>query len=111
VSRVKAVSSLRMLKTKDSPVRSRRYLDWVRTLPCCWCGATPSEASHHPKSGGGSVGMKTCDLRTVPLCRQCHEHFHQRGALSGMNGLQTREWVETQITECLRAYLRESGCV
>ena len=93
---------------KDSPVRSRVYLAWVRARACQWCRARPpSEASHHPKRGHGSIGAKCCDLRTLPLCHECHRSMHQTGKLGLMTGDQTRMWAEEQITETLRSWVRE----
>lgn len=94
--------------SKDAPVRSRAYLDWIRSLPCCACRRMPpSEASHHPRRGHGSVGAKTCDLRTLPLCSECHREWHQRGCLGLMDGTQTREWVEAALVDVLRQWVRE----
>jgi hypothetical protein len=94
--------------SKDKPFRSKVYLAWVRRLPCAWCGRPgPSEASHHPAPGRGSIAMKTCDLRTLPLCHADHELFHASGTIGAMTGEQTRAWAEVRITDHLRAYLRE----
>ena len=32
--------------TTDKRWRSPDYLDWVRTLPCCFCGMGPADAHH-----------------------------------------------------------------
>ena len=59
---------------KPKTPRSSRYLAWLRTLPCAWCGrGPPSDASHHGRRG---VGIKASDLLAVPLCRACHRHHH-----------------------------------
>ena len=56
--------------------RNRKYLDWVRTLPCCICGAEAEP--HHIKGVGhySGAGMKADDLLTMPLCHQHHEEIH-----------------------------------
>lgn len=93
---------------KDPPFRSRRYLAFIRSRTCAWCGKrAPSEASHHPRPGGGSMGAKTCDLRTIPLCSSCHHAYHATMTLGEMNREQTEQWTEVQINQCLSAYLRE----
>lgn len=69
-------------------LRSNKYLEWVRSLPCIVCtvqaGYIPSmefqsDPHHIPKKGHGAVGMKTCDSRTIPLCRLHHNQYHQLG--------------------------------
>lgn len=63
-----------------APLRSRSYLDYVREHPCCGCGAAaPSDAHHY---GARGVGQRTDDFRTVPLCRRCHDDFHETGSVS-----------------------------
>lgn len=102
-----------MKLAKDAPIRSRAYLDHVRSLACAWCSRPPpSEASHHPAQGHGSVGAKCCDLRAIPLCHECHASYHQHGAIGRyMSAQATREWVETTIVNLLREWVRERGCV
>ena len=97
-----------MTLAKSPPVRSRAYLAHVRSLPCAWCqAAPPSEASHHPRRGGGSVGAKCCDLRTIALCHDDHRSMHQTGKLGLMDGDQTRQWAEGAIVDTLRQWVRE----
>lgn len=55
--------------------RSRRYLDWVKTLPCaCGCGRSPCDP-HHPKRSvmGFGRGIKSSDEFAYPLWRECHD--------------------------------------
>lgn len=50
--------------------RSRKYLDFLRRMPCASCGARPpSEAAHGPVTG---VGLKGSDFDAIPLCAECH---------------------------------------
>ncbi len=56
--------------------RDEDYLDYIRGLPCTVC-KQPSEPHH---TGGGGMGLKGADYRTIPLCgglqghhRQCHD--------------------------------------
>ena len=46
------------------PARSRKYLDWIRTLPCLCCGAK-AEAAH---TGSHGMAQKASDFSAVPLC-------------------------------------------
>jgi len=59
------------------PVRSAGYLEHVRAQACCGCSASAPSDPHH--YGPRGLGQKTDDLRTVPLCRRCHDGFHDRG--------------------------------
>lgn len=67
-------------------MRSERYLDFIRCLPCAVCdpsgvlhpwdyqdGVRRSEPDHLPSCGLRGIGMKSPDFFTVPLCRACHE--------------------------------------
>ena len=50
--------------------RSPRWLTAIRILPCVKCGSIVTEA-HHIFGSYGS--LKTSDIFTVPVCRECHE--------------------------------------
>lgn len=64
----------------DSRWRSEAYLRWVRTLPCCVCGA-PADSAHHligmwQVSG---MGLKAPDSLVMPVCDGpggCHQAIH-----------------------------------
>ena len=64
---------------------NKKYLKWVRTLPCCHCGA-PSEAHHLIGVGMGIMGSRASDIHAVPLCRSCHTEVHKC----------PREWPQTK---------------
>jgi len=70
---------------KSKIVRSREYLDWVRNLPCIVClsiDKSPphqSDPHHVPEVGKAAMGMKTSDLRAIPLCHYHHNSYHQIG--------------------------------
>jgi hypothetical protein len=52
------------------PMRDRRYLAWIRTLPCVVCGSTRRiEASH---TGPHGLGQKSPDSSAIPLCYRHH---------------------------------------
>ena len=79
-------------------MRLDRWRAFVRQQPCCleglhfkWYEWTNDrlrekkayvecdvsvECAHHTRRGHGSMGKKTCDLRTVPLCRAHHAWAH-----------------------------------
>jgi hypothetical protein len=63
------------------PPRSRRYLAWIRTQPCCVCGSRRGiEASH---TGPRGLGQKSPDSSAIPLCRRHHrtgdDSYHRLG--------------------------------
>ena len=65
---------------KTKPVRDKKYLAWVRTLPCAVCGKPgPSEAAHQRILQGGGMGMKPSDYEAIPLCMACHAFEHTKG--------------------------------
>ena len=75
----------------------RRYLAWVRTLPCRSCEAPPPSHAHHMRKSTGT-GMKASDLDTLPLCAECHRGLHERlGHWGGMTRLGLIGWQELQI--------------
>ena len=63
------------------PGRNPRYLAWIRTQPCCVCGARRGiEASH---TGPHGLGQKSPDTSAVPLCTRHHrtgnDSYHRLG--------------------------------
>jgi hypothetical protein len=67
---------------KPQPARRREgmnaaYLDAIRQLSCCACGAPAPSDAHHLKAGTGErgMGLRATDRFAVPLCRGpegCH---------------------------------------
>ena len=57
---------------RRGPVRDRKYLAWIRSLPCCHCGATRDVEAAHTGSDGG-MRQKASDTSCVPLCHDCHQ--------------------------------------
>jgi hypothetical protein len=83
---------------KSKPARSQSYLDFVRSKRCCSLGCSagaPSEAHHYGPHG---TGTKTSDYRTVPVCRACHQSFHDTGTLPCCDAAETRaRFHEVQV--------------
>jgi hypothetical protein len=68
-------------------------MDFVREHPCCSCNAAgPSDPHHWALKGHGEGGMqmKHDDRRTVPLCRGCHDFFHDHRHLPELSVVSTR---------------------
>lgn len=59
------------------PIRMRPYLDWIKTLPCDHCQATPVDPSH--PNFFKSMRNKAPDLLAIPECRDCHEEYERNG--------------------------------
>ena len=58
-------------------IENKAYLDFVRTLPCAWCGNPESEPHHIIGIGLGGMALKADDIHTMPLCRKHHETVHR----------------------------------
>jgi|GEM_PF-2466495 hypothetical protein len=57
--------------TRKGPPRDENYKAWIRTFPCCACGAVGRSEAAHTGSDGG-MSMKASDYSCVPLCSDCH---------------------------------------
>lgn len=72
------------------------YLDWIRALHCCSCGAKPPSHPHH--STGGGMGQKSGDRETMPLCFRCHRDFHDgNGKFDGWTKAQRRLFQDLAV--------------
>ena len=54
----------------------KRYLDYIRSLPCVHCGNPETEPHHVIGIGAGKMGGKADHLHTIPLCRYHHDLVH-----------------------------------
>lgn len=73
---ITTAAELRPVPKPRAPIRSSDFLAFVRARACCGCGkAGPNDPHHY---GARGIGQKTDDLRAVPLCRACHDGFHDR---------------------------------
>lgn len=62
---------------KQKRIRDRAHLDFIKTLFCCVCGASPCDPAHIRIGTICGVGLKPNDSECVPLCRPCHEESHK----------------------------------
>ena len=94
-----------MPKIAPSPVRSARYLAFVRRQRCWFCETDQNVVAHHHsrRSGGGGAGIKGCDLLTVPLCHQHHQEWHQRAQVGQLSHLETQVEMWKAVALTLRA--------
>ena len=66
---------------KHPRIESRKYLDWVATLPCADCQAEDGTVvAHHLKGRfspfSGGAGWKANDYFVMPLCYEHHTDIH-----------------------------------
>jgi hypothetical protein len=64
---------------KVKPFRSRKYLDWVKSLPSVISGMPADDPHHLIGHGYGVMGSKVSDLWTFPLTRGEHSELHNIG--------------------------------
>lgn len=67
---------------KEKTFRSKRYMDFVKTLDCCVssAGCGGEIAAHHTETGG--MGIKGSDLSCIPLCGIHHAFYHNSGKIT-----------------------------
>lgn len=87
-----------------TPHRCKKHLAWVRSGRCVFCVHPASEAHHAFRSaGGGGMGLKGCDLLTVPLCLPHHRELHKNGHVGDLTPAETR----TELWKAIALQLRE----
>ncbi len=91
-----------------SPHRSRKHLSFVRGQRCAFC-VSPAAEAHHAfrRAGGGGLGLKGCDLFTVPLCGKHHRELHKTGEVKPYTASETVSLLWESIARTLRARLLE----
>lgn len=92
---------------KEPPAeRNEPYLDFVRKHPCMNCHADGPSDPHH--FGPRGIATKTSDLRTVPLCRRCHDEFHNSGGWSiDVSRDETEKRIYRRQVELLIEWMRK----
>lgn len=91
---------------KERALRCDLYLAHVRKYPCAVCARTGPSDPHH--FGPRGMGQKTDDFRVVPLCRSCHDDFHQRGTVSSLSRVETEHLFYRAQIDALVEWLREA---
>lgn len=61
---------------RPKPIRDKKHLAFVRTLPCLICGAYGCDAHHVRAFQLRTMGKRVGDDKTVPLCREHHDMAH-----------------------------------
>ncbi|WP_245147020.1 DUF968 domain-containing protein [Acinetobacter baumannii] len=76
-------------------MRSTKRLNEIRKLPCVVCGRSPVDAAHSNQSSHGKgMGLKACDSKTIPLCRNHHVEYDQ---FQKMNRSESVEWFAKML--------------
>lgn len=61
---------------KRNQYRNEGFLDYVRAHACCACLRSGPSVAHHFMENSGGMAMKVDDTFTVPLCKSCHDCWH-----------------------------------
>jgi len=84
---------------KVKTLRNEKYKAYIRTLPCCLCGANQDIQAHHTESGG--MALKGSDYSTVPECPRCHERMDTKRGI----GVFADGELNRVIIRCLIGYV------
>lgn len=84
---------------------SKKYTDYVRSLPCCVTGYVGDEVSPHHVIGMGyltekCLSKKGSDLTCIPIIQSLHQELHDKGWESfekKYNMSQLEEMVKTLL--------------
>lgn len=63
---------------------NEEYREWIRSLPCSFCGRPGPSEGHHLKGFAhqSGVGLKAPDYFLMPACRECHTDVHRGGPMA-----------------------------
>ncbi|WP_096910999.1 MULTISPECIES: DUF968 domain-containing protein [Acinetobacter] len=76
-------------------MRDLKRLAEIRKLPCVVCGRSPVDAAHSNQSSHGKgMGLKACDSKTIPLCRNHHVEYDQ---FQRMNRSESVAWFDKML--------------
>jgi len=68
-------------------IEAADWSKWLREKPCCRCGGKTSELHH---IFGSFMSLKTSDIFTVPICRDCH-NWQESHPVEGTKLIET--WI------------------
>ena len=64
------------------PWRNRKYVAFVATKPCLWCGRQSWSPHHDREIGPCGLNRRPSDAYVLPICLECHDHIHNADAES-----------------------------
>ena len=88
---------------KPKTFRSEKYLQFVRSLPCCACGTNLEVEAHHTEGGG--KGLKGSDGFAIPLCTLHHRMHDALGKISFYKEFHLDRWE--LVARTLEKHLKE----
>lgn len=82
-----------------SRLRSKKYMAYIRTLPCLICGGL-AQAHHLQRAQPRAMSSKTGDQYCVPLCHKHHHELHHfpggEDTFWAINGIKPIVWAENK---------------
>jgi len=99
------------LKLKKFLGRSKRkrcpeYREWTRQQVCANVDPEHHNLDAEPHHyGPRGMGQKAPDWYMVPLCRKCHQHFHDTGTLPGDSHDQLKLHMKAWVAENFLSWL------
>lgn len=95
-----------MLRQRQQPYRSRKWLAAVHKIECCvLCGAYGIQAAH--RNFGKGMSQKTDDCLTAALCPSCHHDIDNGNQL---NREERRALLDRAVCETI-AQLARMGLI
>ena len=92
----RVASSADAMTDKPFRLRSKSYLDFIRTKPCLICGDR-AEAHHLQRAQPRAMALKTGDQFCVPVCRAHHHELHNsklgESVFWAVNGIDPIKWA------------------
>jgi hypothetical protein len=108
-----ARSPMRRKPRRPKPGDDPKYLQFVRTLPCCVCGAEPPSQASHVGTTRKGMGIKCVDVEAVPHCDTCHREWDGRKPryrfCAGWTRGERMLWADVVIHQTQAAYERQGG--
>jgi hypothetical protein len=100
---------LRAVPRPPKPARSRRYLAFVKQHVCCACKRPERPVDPHHWAPHRGMSQVVSDFRAVPLCRPCHDHFHDKSNLPELDARTTRELFTAAQVELMDEFLSRAA--
>ncbi len=70
------MEAMEMELQKQKNLRSKKWLDHIRSMECLFCPSDETEPHHIRKHTDGGTGLKPSDFYAIPVCREHHNILH-----------------------------------